>query len=164
MSEFGIEEVLEAIGGVSNLNAVLKKILKHEVQRGSQEERFFKDFRRIANAPRATEQLKTFISNHFPDSGRYSMVVAGYAYDDKMSAITAEIIEKYADEFNSTYETKDSAIEIKDRAKFNSIAKEAIKIIEEGIKSQGLPASTFMKKVIVHRLFTPEVAKEVGDL
>ncbi|NMC61921.1 MAG: hypothetical protein GYA55_02000 [SAR324 cluster bacterium] len=155
------EEVVELFNQAKNLNAVIKKILKQEVKRGSPEERFFKDFRNVVISNRATQLIEAFVEKHHPAAERYFMVIAGYIHDEAMVDISSKIIDEYADAFNATYSQNGSDIEITDQKNFEKIAKEALKKIENGLKEHDLPTSSFLKGVLVNRLFTPEV---VGKL
>ena len=159
-----IGEVVEVFKQAHNINAAIKKLLKQEVRRGSSEERFFKDFRNVVVSPRAADLLEPFIERHYASEGRYFMVVAGYLYDEAMVDISGKIIDRYADDFNTTYEQRESEIEIKDEARFAAIAKEALKLIEEGLTEHHLPTSGFLKQVLVNRLFNPEVIRELDPI
>ncbi len=166
MIEYNSDDVIEAISGSANLNAVLKKILKNEVKKGNPEERFFKEMRRIANMPHPNEALKSYLEKHLPAASRYAMVIAGYVHDAEMMEISDKIIDAYAEDFNATYETDDDdeGVTVKDREKFEKIAKASLQMIEEGLKSHKLPGSRFMKEVLIHRLFTPGVIRELSGL
>ena len=158
------EEIVEVFKQAKNINAAIKKILKQEVKRGSAEERFFKDFRNVVISPRAADLIEVFVQRHFPAAERYFMVLAGYIYDTEMVSISSAIIDKYAEDFNRTYSQTESEITVQDRARFEEIASEAIKMLENGLKENRLPPSSFLKGVLVNRLFTPEVIKELEPL
>ena len=165
MVEFNTDDIIEAISGAANLNAVLKKILKNEVKKGNPEERFFKEMRRIANLSHPDAQLREFLDRHLPAATNYAMVVAGYVHDTAMVDISGNIVDAYADDFNATYETaEDGSIHVTNQEKFEEIAKAAFQMIDNGLKSHKLPASLFLKSVIAHRLFTPGVIRELSPM
>ena len=157
-----IEEVLEVFRTARNTNAAIKKILKQEVKRGSPEERFFKDFRNAVMSPRAAEATEFFIRRHYPAGERYFMVIAGYVHDEAMVDISSRIIDQYAEEFNETYEQRDSDIEVRNSERFESLARAALEMI--GLGEHNLPQNAFMKNVLINRLFTPEVIKKLDPL
>ncbi len=159
-----MEEIVEVFRNAKNVNAAIKKILKQEVKRGSPEERFFKDFRNAVISARASEAIDFFVRRHYPAGERYFMVVAGYVHDDAMVDISAKIIDQYAEEFNSTYEQLESDIEIKDSAKFESIARQALQMVEDGLREHQLPVTPFLKNVLVNRLFTQEVIEKLDPV
>ena len=164
MYESNTEEVIEVFRNAGNINAAIKKILKQEVKRGSPEERFFKDFRNVVISPRAKELIESFVRKHYPAGERFFMVIAGYVHDEAMVDISSRIIDRYADDFNGTFEQNSSGIEIRDRERFEALARQAVQMIEEGLKDHNLPRTAFLKNVLVNRLFTPEVIKELDPV
>lgn len=160
MLEYNLNDLVQALDGAKNINAALKKFLKNEVSTDQKSSRFVKDLRTICASK--VPNIKTeFLGDKLPTFEPHLLGIIRYAYAEQTAAITSQITEKYADDFNTTYEEKEDGIVVKDPAKFNKIAKQVVAEIETGLKEKELPVSPLMKNVMLFHIFDPAVLKEV---
>lgn len=157
---YTVEEIVTALKSCPNINAAIKTILKREVGNDQKLARFIKDLRDACLASQP-ERLNGFITKHIESHAPLFLSITRYGHFAVVDKITAPIIEKYADEFNTTYENLENSIKIKDSTKFTKIAREVVGTFPEKLKEHGLPDSKFMREVLVTTLFDANVAPEV---
>ncbi len=160
MFDVTVEEVQSAFAAAKNPNAALKSFLKKEVKSGEPIERFAKDFR-TAVATGRSGSINLFVEKNYPKNEIYFLALARYAHSDFITAVVEKIFEKYAEDFNTTYEKAESGITVTDQAKFKSIATSVVKMIEESLAGSELPNSNFLKKATLICVFEPDVLQEV---
>ena len=163
MQEATLEEVQLAFNAAKNLNAALKTFIKREVRSGDPIERFAKDFRVAVGTGRATI-VNSFIEKHYSKHEVYFLVLARYAFSDFISSVVEVIFEKYAQDFNATYENTKLGIRIINADKFASIATSVVKMVEESLVNSGLPQGNFLKKSTLLSIFEPDVFQEVAKV
>jgi hypothetical protein len=159
-TKYTTEEIVSAIKSCPNINAAIKNILRKEVGNDARLARFFKDLREVCQSSQS-ERLTNFVNKHMEDHSHLFLSITRYGHFAKVDQITAPIIEKYADEFNSTYEAEGEGIKIKDKEKFKKIAKEVVGSFNDSLKEHGLPDSKFMQEMLITTLFDANVAPEV---
>jgi|688.fasta_scaffold290233_2 hypothetical protein len=160
MLESSKDEVQSAFLAAKNTNAAVKTFLKREARVGDPSERFAKDFRNATSSGRE-ESVQAFVEKHFPKYEMYFLALARYAHSEFISSTVEKIFEKFADEFNTTYEKTSEGVTVTNSAKFNQITQEVLKIITDELSSAGLPVTNFMKKAALICIFEPDVLKEV---
>jgi hypothetical protein len=160
MQEATTEEVQLAFNTAKNLNAALKSFIKKEVRSGDPIERFAKDFRAAVATGRA-HSVNLFIEKNYPKSEIYFLALARYAHPDFVSSVVEGVFEKYAEDFNTTYENLASGIRVTNTEKFATISQSVAQMIDDRLTSSGLPSGKFLKKATLHCIFEPGVLLEV---
>lgn len=161
---FGIDhrdssEIAQNLRRSPNINAAVKSFLKREVKKGDGAERFIKDLRDVLlskNEQLAAEFLERRLSQYEP----YVVALGGYAHADFVTALAGRIVEKYADEFNATYQVWGESVTVADPQRFNQIVGEVLKLVADEIDQKGLPGY-FMKCVILNAIFDRPVLMKV---
>ena len=161
MYAYTAAEAAAALRGSKNPNAALKNFLKHEVQGNEVLARFVKNLRTTidSKSPQACEALFEQGIRKFDIA---VLAILRCAYADTLVAIVEPVIEKYADDFNKTYEHADSAINVKDEANFKRIVEEVLALFDQGLSAANLNPAGLMKEVLIHHLFEAEVVKEIN--
>lgn len=160
MLESSKEEVQSAFLAAKNTNAAVKTFLKREARVGDPSERFAKDFR-AATASGREASVHAFVEKHYPKHEMYFLALARYAHSEFIGTTVEKIFEKFAEEFNGTYEKSGEGITITDPTKFKTITQEVLKVISDELSSAGLPVTNFMRKAALICIFEPDVLKEV---
>lgn len=160
MFEANVDDVVGAFLAAKNTNAAIKNFLKKEKPSASSIARLAKDFRNAASAGKP-EALRSFIEDNLTDNEEIFLALARYAHIEFVSTTVEEIINKYADQFNNTYEKTESGVKITDKKTFTSIAKEVQSLVEDNLKKLGLPVNEFMKQSIIGYVFEDGVKEEV---
>ncbi len=163
MLPYTVSHILDAFAKAKNLNASMKNFLKREVKRGDPAEKFTKDLRDVLLSD-DVNRSEQFFAKHLPKYESHLFVAAGYAHYDLVNGLAASIVERYADDFNATYEVQDEKLTYKDRPNFEKLAKEAITLISAGLKPSGLDGSPFMLNVVFVSIFTREVIGAIEPL
>lgn len=152
--------VHDAFQGAKNLNAALKNFIKREGNNGGQVVSFAKDFRGVVSSGRAPA-VQLFIEKNYPAKEFLFLGVARYAFPELVESSVGRIIEKYADDFNTTYERGEAGISVKNAAAFKKIAKDVLSIIREDIKAAGFGSNPFLENALLASVFEVEVLAEV---
>jgi len=160
MLNSSMDEVQAAFHAAKNANAAVKTFLKREARVGDPSERFAKDFR-VAAASGKEAPINAFIEKNYPKHEVYFLALARYAHGEFIGTTVEKIFDKYAEEFNTTYERGDGAITVTNDARFKEIVLDVAGIVEKELSAAGLPTSNFMKKAVLICVFDPEVLKEV---
>lgn len=160
MLETNIDEVTTALTSAKNLNAALKSFLKREGTQTPQVASFAKEFRGVVSSGRP-EPVRLFIEQNYDKRPMYFLGVARYAYPEVIEAVVGKIIEQHAETFNRTYERADQGIKVTDTKGFETIVKNVVGMIDNGLTSSGAPASNFMRNAIMASVFEPDVLTEV---
>lgn len=160
MLQTTIDEVEQSFVSARNLNAALKTFLKREGTANPQAASFAKDFRAAAGSGKAPA-IRAFLERHYPKRELFLVGVGRYAYPELVEATVSKIIDTHADTFNSTYERGEGQIAVTDAALFKKIVKEVDKLIEQSLAGAELPASNFMKNMLLASVFEPDVLGEV---
>ncbi len=160
MLKTDVEQAKDAFAAAKNLNAALKNCLKKEVQANPQFVAFTKSFR-AAVATGRKEPVHFFVEKNFPDHELELLLIARYAHIEFISTNVEQIVLKYGEEFNATYEGGEKGITVKNKAKFASIVKEVSELVDVSLKKAGLPVSNFMKNSFFISIFEEDVLKEV---
>jgi hypothetical protein len=155
-----VQEVQEAFAAAKNLNAALKNLLKREGSATPEVVGFAKDFRAAAGAGKSAPR-DLFIERHFPAKELYFMGAIRYAFPELIESTVGTVIEKYADDFNSTYSRSDDGVVVKDAARFKKIVKEVQEIIKSDLKAAEVPANNFMQNAVLAAIFEVDVLSEV---
>jgi hypothetical protein len=160
MLETNIDEVASALTGAKNLNSALKAFLKKEGTNAPHIVQFAKEFRGIVATGR-TEPVRNFIERNYEKRPMVFLGLARYAYPELIEATVGNIIERYADEFNATYERVDDGVRVTDAKSFSAIVKGVGQMIEEGLHQAGVSPTNFMRNTIMASVFEPDVLREV---
>jgi ribosomal protein S17E len=155
---FTTEDVVGSLKRAGNINAALKNFLKREVRRGDPAERFVKDLREVMVGKDETRALN-YIEKRRPGFDSHLVAIGSYAHSEMVMVLANQIVEKYADRFNATYEVKDEDIAVKDKKEFESIMKEVSGVITQTLKEAGFGDSVFMQSVIFSTVFDRPVLR-----
>ena len=155
-----IDEVEGGFTTAKNLNAALKSFLKREGSSNPQVASFAKEFRAVAASGKAPA-IRAFVEHNYPKREIYFIGLARYAHPELIAATVETIINRFADEFNATYQQEETGISVNDAAAFKRIVKEVESVIEQGLSSAGLPVTNFMKNALLSSVFEVGVLDEV---
>ena len=159
MFEANVDDVVGAFLAAKNPNSAVKNFLKKE-KSSSAIARLAKDFK-VAAASNRPEALKEFVSRNLSGNEEIFLAIARYAHIEFVSSTVEEIISKYADRFNATYEKKEAGINVTDKKGFSSIVKEVATLVESGLKKSELPVTEFMKQSVIGYVFEEDVKAAV---
>lgn len=162
MLEYTAQDAYTVLKKSTNINAAIKNFIKREIRKGDPGEKFAKNLRNVLISKNEQTALD-FIDGALPQFTNHLVTIACYAFPEFINNLVEEIVEKYADDFNATFEVTEDRLGYKDKAKFESIAKEAIGIIREKIKAEGMGDSPFMRNVIYLSIFEPAVIVAVEN-
>ena len=101
------------------------------------------------------------MEHNYPKREIYFIGLARYAHPELIAATVETIINRFADEFNATYQQEETGISVNDAAAFKRIVKEVESVIEQGLLSAGLPVTNFMKNALLSSVFEVGVLDEV---
>lgn len=160
MLETSIDEVAATLTGAKNLNSALKAYLKKEGTNAPQIVQFAKEFRGIVASGRA-EPIRNFIERNYSKRPMVFLGLVRYAYSDVIEAIVGKIIDKYADDFNKTYERVADDLKVTNSKSFGSIVKGVGVMIDDELTKAGVAQSNFMRNAIMASVFEPDVLQEV---
>jgi len=156
------KDLITAFQAAPNLNAALKGFLKSQVQKADQTSKFIKSFRASITS-KSPGALESFIENSLPRFERHFFLIGRHALSAETESILDQVIEKYADDFNKTYQSQGSSISVNNRDEFNSIAKQALRDLDGGLEQSKLPNNNFMRNVLVYSLFDEQVMGEIPE-
>lgn len=150
------EEIKCAFFKANNLNAALKNVLKKEAQKGSDLEKVIKILKKGVLAKK-DNLLRNTLDKCLPKYKAECTLILRYAYDDEISEIANEIIEKHGENFNSTYESDGDKITITDNTEFNHIIGDVLKITESKFKELNLENNNLFKFILFDTVFDKPV-------
>lgn len=154
------DDVVAAIDCSDNANAAFKSFLKKEVQKGDPLAKVVKAFRSTWMSNNPDRKLQ-FVQKNVDKYEGLFLNFTRYALYLAINDITAEVIEKHAEQFNETYEHTDNDIEIIEPDAFKSIAQEALTMFENGLRKHELPESNFLLSVLILSLFDDAVVPKI---
>ncbi len=160
MYPYSEEEALQCLISAPNLNAAAKRFLKNEGASGDDNIRFGKAFRNAAKNPKE-KQLREFVQKALPKYEQQLFLIVKYAYDEAFTEIVEQIFERYAEQFNDTYEIDGEQISLTDEARFHEISQKAIAEIDELIETRPTPNNNCMRNAVCITLFEPLVLKQI---
>jgi hypothetical protein len=160
MFQSTVDEVKEAFAAAKNLNAALKNLLKKEGSGTPQVVGFAKEFRNAVSSGKSGPR-DFFIEKNYPAKELFFMGAVRYAFPEIVESTVGSIVEKFADQFNATYERHDDGIKVTDTAGFKKIAKEVHGIIASDLKAAELPTNNFMQNALLATVFEVDVFAEV---
>jgi len=135
-----------------NINSAIKNFLKREVKKGDPAERFAKTLKDVL-ASQNEVRSQQFVAEAMPKFVNHLHSVACYAYFEVVGKLAAAVVDKYADDFNATFEIADGVLSYKDETRFKKISDEALAILRNGLKEQGFGDSAFMKNITMLSIF-----------
>jgi hypothetical protein len=169
MLQYSLPEVLDFFASARNCNAAVKTFLKREIRQNPEAERFLKGFREAAQKKQPIA-LANFLKGYTSaqhQSGVFSPLVeiwllslARYAQPELVVSISEKVIDRFADEFNTSYQTGSEAITIQDAQKFERIVREAHALVRQLLEEQNVAPSGFTVNVMLASIFEPLVLKE----
>lgn len=152
MLECSAEDIAQSLKKAPNINAAIKNFLKREVKKGDPAEKFAKSLRSAISSPGDGVALK-FVEDSLPKFQNHLYSVACYAYYEFVSELAGSVVEKYADDFNATFEINEGQLKYKDEGKFKTISDKALEILRKGLNDAGFGGSPFMKNVTMISIF-----------
>ena len=156
MLPFTAQDTVAVLKKSGNLNAALKNFLKKELKAGDPASRFVKDLRELVDSPN-TARLELYIQNSKDKFPAHLIGIGRYAHLEASGKIVETIIEKYAEDFNKTYEEIGETIKVTDKKKFDEIVKQALTTIDTGAKECGFADSAYFKNIVLQSTFNPPV-------
>jgi hypothetical protein len=163
MLKYTNADVVQAFQSASNINAAVKKFLKMEGDANPRAARFAKSLRDAFTSKLPTIGVR-FIDTYRDQYEIELFALAKYVYGDQILAISNQVIDKYSDEFNTTYTVANDKISVTNRKRFDEIVKEVFVIIEASLKAASMPQSPFIKNTLIYSIFDPIVAEEAIKL
>jgi len=159
--DFNAAQVVDALSKASNINAAVKSYLKRQASsQGAEAARFAKTLREVLQSGNS-ERATSFIAKHLEVQRGALLSVGACAHAEVIESVTAKVIEKYADDFNMTYELDGEEIKVTKPKEFEKISQQAIAMIDAHLKEQDLAGSSFVKAIAVSALFDGKVLKEL---
>ena len=162
MLEYTTDELTECLALAHQPNSALKNFLKQEVQKGDPVAKFVKALKGVL-AKKKKEAISEFVNKYHEKYQAPFFVLSRYLHSVPLGEVAEGIVDKYADEFNETYETSGDSITVKNDAEFMRIVKDAVAQIESGLSERDLPSTPFMKNLLIDWIFDEAVAKEVFE-
>ena len=159
MFSYNVGQLVEVFELANNMNAAVKKLLREEVNRGDPAEKFLKRIRGVL-ASKTPGALERFLEEQLPKYESCVFPLVASAHRQAVQPVVDEIIARYADEFNRSYEQTGEDIEYRDRAAFERIVAQVNGTVEAALKEKGLPVTGAMKNAVMSQIFDPAVLKE----
>jgi hypothetical protein len=156
MLETNSIEVVQALGAAKNLNAALKSFLKKQGSSAKAMEPFVKELRSVVQTAK-NEILTTFVEKNLQRKEQYFVALVPFAFPEAVNGIVEQVISKYADGFNSTYQKGEDGVEITDHEKFAEIVSIVMSEIDSGLTAGGLAPSNFLRNALVATIFEPDL-------
>lgn len=165
MYSYTHEEALNSLLNAKHLNASAKKIIKSHGSQDPKSARFAKALKAATKSP-LPNAFSSFVEKALPEYEEHLLLVARNAYAPFIEPILDEIIEKYADDFNSTYEidTNTGSITLTAESEFQRIGQAALEILSGRVEKSDLPNNGFIKKAIAYSLFDRSVLAELSKV
>jgi hypothetical protein len=149
-------EVVQALGSAKNLNAALKTFLKKQGNSAKAMEPFVKELRSVVQTEKS-EMLTTFVERNLPRKEQYFVALVPFAFPEAVNGIVEQVISKYADAFNATYEKGAEGVEVLDHEKFGEIVSTVMTEVDTGLRAAGLEPSNFLRNALVATIFEPDL-------
>ncbi len=157
------EEVHECFCNARNLNAAIKHVIRSDASRDPSIAKFAKAFRAAIKSPKLT-QLAPFLEKALPDYEQHLYLLLRHAYAEQIDPILDQLMEKYAETFNQTYDHDGSgSIAVTDEKTFEAIGREALTLIASEVEAADIPSSGFMKNAVAFSLFDQAVLLELDE-
>ena len=163
MLPYSNKEAIECITGAPNMNSAIKGFLRNEVQKGDPIAKFIKSLKTTV-ASKNPDALPQFIEKALPKYEVHLFLITRHAYHQATDEILDNIISTYAEAFNETFSITGEEIHVSDRARFETIAKNAIEQMGTSLKENDLYHNGFMLNAIIYSLFEGPVIKELRPL
>ncbi len=163
---FTTDDAVTVLKKSQNLNSALKNFLKREIKAGDPAGRFIKDLKDLSDRTQ-TEPLKKYLDNSRPHFDGHLLAIGRYAHVDAVNSIVGQIVDRFAEDFNATYEIEESGgseaqgIKVKDANKFKSIVDQAFKLIDDQQGVAGYSQSTFFKNLVLLSVFEKPVLDHI---
>jgi hypothetical protein len=154
-----VDEAKEVFAAAPNLNAALKNLLKREGTRGAPAVvAFAKEFRAAA-VNGAKRDL--FVERNFDTKEFFFLGTVRYAFPQLIESSVGAIVDKYADDFNATYERHDDGVRVINPGRFKEIVVDVLGIVSGDLKAAELPDNNFMQRALLATVFELDVFSEV---
>jgi hypothetical protein len=154
-----LEEAKQVFAAAPNLNAALKNLLKREGARGAPAVvAFAKEFRAAA-VNGAKRDL--YIERNFDSKEFFFLGTVRYTFPQLIESSVGAIVDKYADDFNKTYERHEDGVRVINPDRFREIVVAVLGIIRDDIKAAELPDNNFMQRALLATVFELDVLNEV---
>ncbi len=144
-----------------NINAAMKSFLKREVKKGDGAERFVKDLRE-ALLSENEDRAVAFVERKLEPFEAHLVALGGYLHAQFVTEVAGAIVEKFADEFNASYEVRGDELALRNEKRFHEIVREVLESIQGHIEAHGL-SSYFMTCVLLNAIFDRPVLVRVLD-
>jgi alpha-amylase/alpha-mannosidase (GH57 family) len=161
MTTITTAEIIEVLSVAKNLNAALKNLMKREGGSNPAVAAFAKEFRSKVGVGRLAG-AEGFIDKCI-EKGKegFFFGVARYAFADVIDMAVEQIIERYADEFNATYERTEQGIGVKNSERFREIASDVSKLSVSALTTAEVPVNSYSRGVMLATVFEADVLEEV---
>lgn len=154
-------EIVEVLSAAKNLNAALKNLIKREGDSNPEVVSFAKDLRaRISGSH--TSNIESFVEKSLERKRQgFFLGLARYAFADVIDPVVEDVIDRFADTFNTTYERTDTGVVVKLPEQFKEIVDEVARITDEALKAAEIPANSYSRTTMFATVFEADVLEEV---
>lgn len=160
MLEYGAEDVIALLKASGNLNAAVKNFIKNELDADPKAHKFARAFKKAALSARE-DALDEFVRKYYEEYEHLFYAMARYAHSGALGEIIELAIEEYAEDFNSSYDSDEESIEIKDQDAFGRISRAVCELLVTQVSERNIPDSPFLRNVFVGWLYDSPVIPEV---
>ncbi len=162
MLECSATDIHNCLRKATNINAAVKNFLKREVKKGDPSEKCAKTLKDIFGSQDQARSLD-FVATSMPKFLNHLYSIACYAYFEPIGKLASSVVEKYADDFNATFEVQNNILAYKNEGEFKRISDEALSILRSGLKDMGFDDSPFMKNVTLLSIFERPVIEVIAE-
>ena len=155
-----VKDAQDAFAAARNLNAALKNLLKKESSNTPQIAAFAKDFRSAVMSGKSAPR-DLFIERNYPAKEFYFLGAVRYACPEIVENTVGSNVNKYADDFNQTYERSDDGVKVVNTSRFAEIVKDVHLMVKNDLNAAELPVNNFMQNAILATVFEFDVLSEV---
>jgi hypothetical protein len=115
----------------------------------------------VAASSGKSAQRDLFIERNFDSKQFFFIGSVRYAFPELVDSCVGAIVERYADDFNSTYDRGESGVTVTNPKRFQEVVKEVQEIIRRDVKAAELPDNNFMRSALLATVFEFDVLQEV---
>ncbi len=156
-------EIVEVLLVAKNLNAALKNLIKREGDGNPEVVSFAKDLRaRISGSKFNSDSVESFVEKSLErERHGFFLGLARYAFADVIDPVVEDVIGRFADTFNTTYERTDAGVVVKLPEQFKEIVDEVVRIADEALEAAKIPVNSYSRTTMFATVFEADVLEEV---
>lgn len=169
LPNYSTEDATQAYCHSKNLNSAIKKFLKEAGSQNPAALRLVKELREIVKrdtgkptqASTSTAKMQSFIERNFEGNRDLFLVLARSAYAAQTEEVIDRIIQRFAEQFNTTFNLEGENLQVKDTARFKELGSQALDTIYIMVKDKELAGAPFLAHAVAYSIFEPLVLKEL---